>query len=399
MKEKKKEKRWLRFRHKVITALLRPTLGVYTRMKYHIKIQKYKDPQKRPYLIMMNHQTAYDQFFVSIAFRQPVYYVASEDIFSMGWLSSLIRWLVAPIPIKKQTTDLNAVKTCIRVAREGGTIGIAPEGNRTFHGRTVYIKPGIASLAKKLGMPIAIFRIEDGYGVHPRWSDVVRGGKMRAYVKRVIEPEEYADMNTRDLANLLEAELWVDEAKVTGRFPHKKNAEFLERAMYVCPWCGLTTYESHRDIITCKKCNRQVRHLDTKELEGVGFQFPYRFVGDWYDAQYDYVNRLDLTQTETPLYEETVKLSRVKACERKVLLEKKTTLRLYPDRISIGDKVCPFDALGAITILGKNKLNVYEGNRILQLEGDKRFNALKYVNLYHHYLNMTGGENGDFLGL
>ena len=111
------------------------------------------------------------------------------------------------------------------------------------------------------------------------------------------------------------------------------------------------------------------------------------------------MNRLDLTQTETPLYEETVKLSRVKACERKVLLEKKTTLRLYPDRISIGDKVCPFDALGAITILGKNKLNVYEGNRILQLEGDKRFNALKYVNLYHHYLNMTGGENGDFLGL
>ena len=399
MKEKKKQKRWVRFRHKVVVALLRPTFGLIVRLKYHIKIQKFKDPQKRPYLIMMNHQTAYDQFFVSLTFRQPVYFVASEDIFSMGFLSSLIRWLVAPIPIKKQTTDLNAVKTCIRVAREGGTIGIAPEGNRTFHGRTVYIKPGIASLAKKLGMPIAIFRIEDGYGVHPRWSDVVRGGKMRSYVKRVIEPEEYADMNARELANLLEKELWVDEAQVTGHFPHKKNAEFLERAMYVCPWCGLTTYESHGDVITCKKCSRQVRHLDTKELEGIGFEFPYRFVGDWYDAQCEYITNLDLTQTEKPLYEETVKLSRVKAYERKILLEKQTTLRLYPDRISIGDRVYPFDSLGAITILGKNKLNVYEGNKILQLEGDKRFNALKYINLYHHYLNMTGGDSGTFLGL
>ena len=45
----------------------------------------------RAYLILMNHQTAFDQFFVGMAFKGPVYYVASEDLFSNGWISSLLR--------------------------------------------------------------------------------------------------------------------------------------------------------------------------------------------------------------------------------------------------------------------------------------------------------------------
>ena len=50
--------------------------------------------------------TGTGQFFVGMSFLRPIYYVATEDIFSMGFLSKLIRFLVAPIPIKKQTTDI-----------------------------------------------------------------------------------------------------------------------------------------------------------------------------------------------------------------------------------------------------------------------------------------------------
>ena len=181
-----RKKSWMKFRHKVVVEVLRPIFNIFVPLKYGIKLEKFKDQGTRPYLVVMNHQTAFDQFFVSLTFNRPVYFIASEDLFSKGWISSIIRWLAEPIPIRKQTTDLKAVKTCIQVAREGGTICLAPEGNRTFHGRTVYIKPGIGSLARKLGLPIAIFRIEGGYGVHPRWSNVVRRGKMRAYVSRVI---------------------------------------------------------------------------------------------------------------------------------------------------------------------------------------------------------------------
>ena len=380
--------------------IIRAVLDPYIRLKYGIKIEKFKQEGNRPYLVVMNHQTGYDQFFVSMAMKQPVYYIASEDIFSMGFVSDLIRWVAAPIPIKKQTTDLHAVKTCIRVAREGGTICLAPEGNRTFHGRPVYIKPGIASLAKKLGMPIAIFRIEDGYGVQPRWSDVVRKGKMRAGVTRVIEPEEYKAMSNEALLETICQELYSDEGRLTGRFEHKKNAEFLERAMYVCPWCGLSTFESKDDVIRCTRCDRQIRHLPTKELEGINCEFPHRFVADWYDWQYAQVNKLDLlSMTQVPVYEENAAFSIVHPYRNKELIKKDATVRLYGDRITVDDQEFNFDSLGAVVVLGKNKLNLYADKDMFQLKGSKRFNALKYVNFFHRYQNITGGNNDEFLGL
>ena len=395
----KKNEKWMKFRHRVVTTLLRPVGAVLVRLAYGIQIEKFPEQGNRPYLIIMNHQTAFDQFFVSVIFRNPVYFIASEDLFSKGILSRALEFLVGPIPIKKQTLDLQAVKTCIKVAREGGSIALAPEGNRTYHGRTLYMKPGIASLAKKLGLPLAIMRIEGGYGVHPRWSDVFRRGKMRAYISRVVEPEEYAAMTGDELFAIIRQELWVDEA-VAGQYRHRKNAEYLERAMYVCPFCGLSTFESHGDLITCKKCGRQIRHKDTKELEGVGFEFPHRFVADWYDDQCDYVNHTDLMAlTEVPVYEETAKLSKVRPYKNKTTLKKNAKVCLYGDRITIEERVLPFDTTSAVVVLGKNKLNIYCEEGLLQLKGSKRFNALKYVNFFHRYQNIKAGKNDEFLGL
>ena len=144
----KKKSTWTKTRHRVITALVRPVLAPYCRLRYHIHVEKFREQGNRPYLILYNHQTGFDQFFVALAFRGPVYYLATEDIFSLGWISKILRWLVAPIPIRKQTTDITAVMNCIKVAREGGSLCIAPEGNRTYSGRTEYMSDSIASLAK-----------------------------------------------------------------------------------------------------------------------------------------------------------------------------------------------------------------------------------------------------------
>ena len=253
-----KKKPWMKYRHRVVRDIAYAVMYPYTRLKYNIKIDKFKEQGNRPYLILMNHQTAFDQFFVGMAFRGPVYYVASEDLFSNGWISSLLRWLVAPIPIKKQTSDVGAVKNCIRVAREGGTIAIAPEGNRTYSGRTGYMNPAIAGLARMLKLPIALFRIEGGYGVHPRWSDVVRRGRMHAYVSRVIEPEEFAGLSKAELESgwaeyydgleqLQDAKEELDDAKAELEDADEQLAdgwenfgEFVSNAVlgltYALPW-------------------------------------------------------------------------------------------------------------------------------------------------------------------
>ena len=135
-KGKNKKKKWLKRRHAVITALARPLLGTFIRWKSGVKVQKFREQGDRQYLVVMNHQTVFDQFFVAMAFKRPVYYIATEDIFSNGFISRLLTWAVNPIPIKKKTLDMRAIMNCIQVAKEGGTIALAPEGNRTYSGKT-----------------------------------------------------------------------------------------------------------------------------------------------------------------------------------------------------------------------------------------------------------------------
>ena len=401
----KKKKKWIRPRHTVVRFLLGPAFHFYSYLKYGVHIKPFREQKKRPYLILFNHQTAFDQFFVGVAFRSPVYYMATEDLFSKGWISSVIRYLVAPIPIKKQTTDIKAILTAIRVAREGGTIAIAPEGNRTYDGKTVYMSPAIAPLARKLGLPIALFRIEGGYGVHPRWSDVVRKGKMSAYVSRVIEPEEYAKLSDDELFSIIESGLNVNEANADHIYRHKKRAEYLERAAYVCPKCGLSRFESHGDVIECMTCHARIHYTATTELRAQDGEFPFEFFHDWYEYQKEYVSGLDLTPyTDTPMYEDRSMMSRVIPYVKKQMLCKSAEIKLYGDRMTVllngEERNLPFDEVSAVAVLGKNKLNVYHGEDILQFKGDKRFNALKYVHIYHHYKNVKKGDaDGKFLGL
>lgn len=403
---KTNEKQWIKPRHRLIRNIAYLFLYPYARLRYGLQVEKFKEQGDRPYLILLNHQTPFDQFFVGMSFCNPVYYLATEDIFSMGWISSVIRWLVAPIPIKKQTTDLAAVKRCIRVARERGTIAIAPEGNRTYSGRTEYMSPTIAALARKLGMPIALYRLEGGYGVQPRWSDVIRRGKMHGYVSEVIEPEAYATMTNEELMDRIREGLYVNEAVADGTFRHRKRAEYLERAVYVCPFCGPAKWESHGAIATCTACGRQVTYEPTKELTGVGYEFPFRFVADWYDYQQEVVNALDPTDyIDVPLFWDTVELWDVQPEKKKTCLRAGATLSLYGDRVVLDEEwddplTLPFAELRAAAVLGRNKLNLYHGEQVYQIRGGKRFNALKYVNLYYRYKNVSKGEPNDkFLGL
>ena len=402
---KKKRKKWMKPRHRLVRNLLAAILGPIARARYGIRIEKFKEQGKRPYLILYNHQTAFDQFFVGLAFRGPVYYIASEDLFSKGFLSSIIRYLVAPIPILKQTTDVSAVMTTLRVAREGATIALAPEGNRTFSGRTEYIKESVAPLVRALKMPVAIYRLEGGYGVQPRWSDCVRRGKMRGYVSEVIEPEEYRAMTDDELYARICTALENDEGCVDGEYHHKNAAEYVERAVYVCPHCGLSRFESHGDTVKCLTCGAEVRYLPTKELQGVDRPFPFRFMTEWYRYQCDFVSRLDLTPYgETPIYEDKARFSEVEIYRRKHLIAKEATLAIYGGRYEVrtpaGTQILPFDRVRTATVLGKNKLNLYFEDKLYQFKGDKRFNAIKYVNLYYHAINeKEGKQEHEFLGL
>jgi len=109
--------------------------------------------------------------------------------------------------------------------------------------------------------------------------------------------------------------------------------------------------------------------------------------------------------TRQPLFCDVANLSQVIVYKNKVALRENADIRLYGDRVTIDEGkddcvVFPFDEVTAVSVLGRNKLNIYHDDKVYQFKGSKRFNALKYVNMYYHYKNINKGEiNGEFLGL
>ena len=399
----KKKTTWMKPHHAIVRNLACAVLRPFILSKYPITIEQLEYKKGKPYLILSNHQTGFDQFFLGLSYCGQIYYLATEDIFSLGWISRALSFLIAPIPIKKQTTDLNAIKTCIKVAKEGGTIALFPEGNRTFHGKTLYFKPSIIKLIRLIKLPVAIMRIEGGYGVHPRWSDVVRKGSMRIYPARIIEPEEYKSLSDDDFYTILQKELYVDETHDEAHFYHKKNAEYMERFLYVCPTCGLTTYKSKNDIVECTKCCQKIKYHSNKKLEGINSLFPFESIGAWYDYQCDYINQLELTPYfDQMMYEDIGKVFQVILYKYKKKLKNHVSIRLYGNHVCINDLYLHFDDIHSITVLGKNKINIYTADLVYQIKGNKSFNALKYVNIYFHYKNTHKGDvehHEQFLGL
>ncbi len=398
-----KKEKWLKFRHRVAFCLFRPAFWLMCKLKYRLRFEKLPNQGKRNYLVVSNHQTGFDQFFLALMFKGPLYFVATEDIFSNGLSSKLIKYFVNPIPFRKSTKDFRSIMDMMQVAREGGSICIFPEGNRSFSGQTCDIKPSIAHLAKKLRLPIVVCRIEDGYGVDPRWAGKVRRGSVHSYVKRLIEPEEYKDLTNDQLYEILKDELWHDEANDCGSFRSRKSAEYLDRLFYVCPVCGLSRFTAKGENLSCQKCGLVLKYEDNKTFTvQQGGPFRFRYPAEWYSYQEDFIRGLDLTPYETlPLYTDYADFSEIIPYKRKNLLSKNAGLTLYGNRLEVNGSVSQtfdFDSVYAMAVMGRNKLLLYVDSRSYMFKGDPHFNAMKFVNIYYHYAN-KGDHHGEFLGL
>ena len=179
---------------------------------------------------------------------------------------------------------------------------------------------------------------------------------------------------------------------------------YFDGSLYVCPDCGLSVFNSHNDRITCTKCGKKIRYQEDMRLKGEGFEFPFQTVTEWYEYQKSFINQLDVDRYEQEaLYRDKVRLSEVILYKNKHLLREEASVALYGNRIVVDEgkeeqMIWPFEEVTAVSVLGRNKLNVYHNKRVFQFKGDKRFNALKYVNLYYRWKNVhTEGEDSGFL--
>ena len=403
--KKKKQKKWVKLRHTVVMFFLRAIMKIAMRIKCGYHYEKYKGP-KTPTLFIANHQTSYDQFMVGLMCPPKTYFVMTDDITTIKFVSKIINFLVHPIPYKKASTDFTILRNCKQVISEGGSICIFVEGNRTYSGKTEYVNETIVKMVKFLKIPLVSIKIEGGYGVCPRWANNIRKGSTKGSITKVYQYEDYKDLPDEELYKLIVDSIYVDESSPSGPYKSKKKAEHLERVIYNCPTCGFTKFYSKGDILGCTTCDLKLKYNEYKQFESENGKVPFKNVNEWYDYQKEQLFNMNVTSFDEDhiFFEDVVKFIKIVPRKRKEILAKEAKIKMYSNRLTVeyGDinKILYFDDISSSGVFGKNKANFFTTEDIYQLKGDKSFNSMKYVNLYYKYKIEKGEQKNDkFIGL
>ncbi|HPZ43017.1 MAG TPA: lysophospholipid acyltransferase family protein [Bacillota bacterium] len=131
-------------------------------------------PASGSVVLIANHTSYWDPVVIYCAFKRRVYFMAKAELFKIPVVGHVIA-LSGAFPVHRDKTDRIAIRTALRLLKEGQVVGIFPEGTRSHSGEMLKPHLGAAMLALKSGAPILPVALSGTRGV---WGKVkVRVGK------------------------------------------------------------------------------------------------------------------------------------------------------------------------------------------------------------------------------
>jgi 1-acyl-sn-glycerol-3-phosphate acyltransferase len=260
----------------LLLGLYQVTFGLYLRLRFKLKQTNLTPiPTKGPFFLLGNHTNNYDGLFMQCLFSQPIRFVVTDGVFKNKLLSPLLK-LVDYIPKRKSVSDVAAIRKIMQVVKDGGIVGIFPEGGRNWDGVTGSITPATFRLIEMLKIPVVTANMRGAYLSDPRWADNKRHGRIEVQLRTVIESG--SQLNLREIEQKVTDALSHNEYEWQRehRIPFKGRAltKGLERLLFVCPICGsLGTVTSSDNDASCISCKSQYLideygflHSDTADL-------------------------------------------------------------------------------------------------------------------------------------
>lgn len=143
-------------------------------------------------VLAMNHASYLDPPLAGAAvFHRVVHIMARDSLFRTRFSSWLLHRLAA-VPLDRDRGDVAALKRGLALLKNGGVLGIFPEGTRSHDGELAEPKSGIGFMVAKAGVPVVPCYIDGTFRAFPRGARFVKPAKVRLIYGEPIQPEEIA---------------------------------------------------------------------------------------------------------------------------------------------------------------------------------------------------------------
>ncbi|MBR0464449.1 MAG: 1-acyl-sn-glycerol-3-phosphate acyltransferase, partial [Clostridia bacterium] len=131
--------------YRVVRAIVIPLLHMF----FPYKITgKENVPAEGPVLLVSNHVSDFDPAFIVCGLNRKITYLGKKELFRFR----ILKWFfsnLGVIPVDRGGTDMHAMRASLSVLKEGGVLGIFPQGHRYKKDDNRDIENGASLLALK----------------------------------------------------------------------------------------------------------------------------------------------------------------------------------------------------------------------------------------------------------
>jgi len=194
----------------LVRALVTPVLRLWFRVRFsgteHI-------PATGAAIIAPNHKSLLDPFFVGMATRRHVRYMAKTELFKgpLGWLLPRL----GAFPVRRGEADAEAMLSARLILEQGGLVVVFPEGTRIADPEVLGSPHhGAGRLALETGVPIVPAAIA---GTHKLWlGPIPKPRRVQLAFLPALEPQELSGRPDA-VSELIDHELWPAVQREYGR--------------------------------------------------------------------------------------------------------------------------------------------------------------------------------------
>jgi len=110
-------------------------------------------PKSGPFIVVANHSSVFDGFILAASIKPKITFMAAAYLFKINFYRYILQGMDA-IPVQRDGSDIFALKKSIKALKQGGILGIFPEGRMKKEEDSTSAKAGAAYLAIKTNVPI-----------------------------------------------------------------------------------------------------------------------------------------------------------------------------------------------------------------------------------------------------
>jgi 1-acyl-sn-glycerol-3-phosphate acyltransferase len=150
-------------------------------------------PADRGCVMVCNHRSSIDPFFVQRSINRPIHWMVAREFV----VHPLFRWFLATcevIPVNRGGIDTAATRLALRYVRQGGIVGMFPEG-RINMTENLFLpgRPGAALVAIKTRAMVIPCYIEGAPYHKTAWSPLLMPAHVKVYYGSPIDSAPFAD--------------------------------------------------------------------------------------------------------------------------------------------------------------------------------------------------------------